>query len=187
MASTTELRNGLCIRFNNDIYTVVEFQHVKPGKGGAFVRTRLKNLTNGRVVENTFLATANIDVVRVMRKPHQFLYREDSGYNFMDTSTYDQVSVQEQMIEGAQLIKEGQEVEIAIEEETGKILYCELPPNVTLRVTYTENGVRGDTATNVTKPATVETGAAVNVPLFINEGDKIKVDTRSGAYLERVK
>jgi elongation factor P len=187
MASTSEFRNGLCIRFNNDIYTVVEFQHVKPGKGGAFVRTRLKNLTSGRVIENTFLATADLNIVRVERKPFQFLYKDDNGYHFMDTQNYDQVAVQESMLDAAELLKEGQEVEVAVESETGKILYCEMPPNVVLQVTYTEKGIRGDTATNVTKPATVETGATVNVPLFINEGDLIKIDTRTGAYSERVK
>jgi elongation factor P len=187
MATTADFRNGLCMEYNGDIYTLVEFQHVKPGKGGAFVRTKLKSLTTGRVIENTFNSGVKITTARVERRKSQFLYKDDTGYNFMNNENFEQVALQEEMVSAPQLLKEGQEVEIMVHAETEKILGCELPATVELEVTYSEPGVRGDTATNVTKPATLETGATVNVPLFINEGDRIKVDTETGAYVERVK
>lgn len=187
MATTADFRNGLCMEYNGDIYTLVEFQHVKPGKGGAFVRTKLKSLTTGRVIENTFNSGVKITTARVERRKSQFLYKDDTGYNFMNNENFEQVTLQEEMVSAPLLLKEGQEVEIMVHAETEKILGCELPANVELEVSYSEPGVRGDTATNVTKPATLETGATVNVPLFINEGDRIKVDTVTGAYVERVK
>ena len=173
MATTADFRNGLCIEFNNDLYTIVEFQHVKPGKGGAFVRTKLKNLKTGRVVENTFNAGVKITTARIERRPHQFLYRDDTGYHFMDSNTFEQIQLQEDMVPDADLIKNGQEVEILYHAETETVLSCELPPFVELQVTYTEPGVKGDTATNATKPATLETSAIINVPLFINENEVI--------------
>lgn len=187
MASTSDIRNGLCIDLNNDIYSVVEFLHVKPGKGNAFVRTKLKSLTTGKVIEQTFPAGHKIDDVRVERRKFQYLYNDESGFNFMDNETYDQVTLPEAMIESPQFLKEGSEIEILFHAVKNTPLTAEMPANIILEVTYTEPGVRGDTATNVTKPATVETGAEVKVPIFINEGDKIKIDTRTGAYLERVK
>ena len=187
MATTADFRNGLCIEFNNDLYTIIEFQHVKPGKGGAFVRTKLKSLTSGKVIENTFNSGVKITTARVERRPHQFLYKDDLGYHFMDSNTFEQVSLQEDFIENADLLKDGQEVEILYHAETETPLSCDMPPFVELTITYAEPGVRGDTATNTTKPATLETGAVIQVPLFINENEKIKVDTRTRSYSERVK
>lgn len=187
MATTADFRNGLCIELDNELYTIVEFQHVKPGKGGAFVRTKLKNLKTGKVIPNTFNAGVKIDVARVERRPYQFLYKDVSGYQFMHSQTFEQVLIEEELINAPSLMKEGQEAEIVFHADTETPLYCELPPYVILQITYTEPGERGNTATNTLKDATVETGAIVRVPLFINEGDKIKVDTRTGAYGERVR
>jgi len=187
MANTSDIKNGLCINYNNDIYTVVEFLHVKPGKGNAFVRTKLKSLTTGKVIDNTFPTGHKIDDVRVERRKYQFLYNDEQGYHFMDNETFDQVALKEQMLERANLLKPGLDIEILFHAEKEIPLTADLPPHITLEVTYTEPGVRGDTATNVTKPATVETGAEVKVPIFINQGDLIKIDTRTGDYIERVK
>ncbi len=187
MATTADFKNGLCIEFNNGLYTIVEFQHVKPGKGGAFVRTKLKNLTNGKVIENTFNAGVSVTTARIERRPHQFLYKDDLGYNFMDSNTFEQVVLEEKLVPNADLMKDGQEVEIIFHAETETPLSCELPSFVELTVTYTEPGIRGDTATNASKPATLETGAIIKVPLFINQDEKIRVDTRTYAYVERVK
>ncbi|MDD3878299.1 MAG: elongation factor P [Bacteroidales bacterium] len=187
MANTADIKNGLCIEFNNDLYTIVEFQHVKPGKGGAFVRTKLRNLRTGKVIPNTFNAGVKIDIARVERRPYQYLYKDQSGYNFMHSETYEQVVIEEQIINAPQFLKEGQSVEILFHADTETPLTCELPPFVVLEVTYSEPGVKGDTATNTLKPAEVETGAKINIPLFVETGDKIKVDTRDGSYSERVK
>lgn len=188
MANTSDIRNGLCLDYSNDIYSVVEFQHVKPGKGPAFVRTKMKSLTSGKVIDNTFPAGHKINVVRVERRKYQYLYKDDSGYHFMDGETYEQVSIEEKMITNPDLLKEGDNVEILFHAEKEIPLTLDLPQYISLKVTYTEPGERGNTAsTNVTKPATVETGATIKVPLFINEGDLIKIDTRTKAYMERVK
>ena len=187
MATTADIRKGLCIEFNNDIYYIVDFQHVKPGKGNAFVRTKLKSLTSGKVVDNTFQSGHTITDVRVERRKFQFLYKDDMGYNFMNNETFEQVSVQEAMIERAELMKEGLEVEILMQVVQDVPLSVELPQYVILEVTYTEPGLRGDTATNTLKNATVETGAEVKVPLFIDAGEKVKIDTATGNYVERAK
>lgn len=185
MATTGDFRNGLCINYNNGLYTIVSFQHVKPGKGPAFVRTKLKNLKTGKVLDHTFNAGVKIITARVERRPYQYLYKDDSGYHFMHTKTFEQFFLEEQLISAPALLKEGQEVEIVIHADTETPLSCELPSFVELEVTYTEPGVKGDTATTAIKPATVETGATINVPLFINQGDRIKVDTRTSNYTER--
>jgi elongation factor P len=187
MATTADIKKGLCIEFNNDIYYIVDFQHVKPGKGNAFVRTKLKSLKTGRVVDNTFQSGHTIDVVRVERRPFQFLYKDDMGYNFMNNETYEQLSIDEAMIENAQFMKEGLAVEILIHAVEEIPLSVELPQYVILEVTYAEPGMRGDTATNTLKPAKVETGADVRVPLFIDVGEKIKIETSTGNYIERAK
>ncbi|MBW6490572.1 MAG: elongation factor P [Lentimicrobium sp.] len=187
MATTADFKNGICIDFNGELYTLVEFQHVKPGKGAAFVRTKLRNLKTGKVIPNTFSAGVKIDIARVERRPYQFLYKDEDGYNFMHIETYEQVHIEESIINAPQFLKEGQSVEIVFHAETETPLNCELPPFVELIVTYTEPGLRGDTATNTLKPATVDTGATVHVPLFIGDGERIKVDTRTGVYSERVK
>lgn len=187
MSTTADIRNGLCIKFNHDIYKIIEFLHVKPGKGPAFVRTKLKSVTNGKVVENTFSAGHKIDVVRVETNKYQFLYKDTILYHFMNTDDYNQISIDEKLLENPQLMKEGEVVTVITNSETSLPLSVEMPPNVILEVTSTEPGVKGNTATNATKPATLETGAIVNVPLFINEGDKIKIDSFKGTYKERFK
>lgn len=188
MATTADFKNGLCIEFNGDLFTLVQFQHVKPGKGAAFVRTKLKSLTNGRVIENTFDAGEKINLARVERRPHQFLYNDELGYHFMHNETYEQITIEKNLINAPDLLKEGQYVEIVVHADTENPLSCELPPFVTMEITYTEPGLKGDTASSTAlKPAIVETGAKINVPLFVNQGDKIKIDTRDNSYVERVK
>jgi len=188
MATTADFKNGLCLEFNNDLFTIVQFQHVKPGKGSAFVRTKLKSLTTGKVIENTFNAGVKVTTARIETRPHQYLYKDDMGYNFMHTETFEQISLQEEMVPNYDLLKDGQEVQIVVHADTETPISVDLPPFVILEVTYTEPGVRGDTSsTNSLKAATVETGATIYVPLFINTGDVIKVDTRDRSYRERVK
>ena len=187
MATTADFRNGMCIELDGQYYFIVEFLHVKPGKGPAFVRTKLKNVTTGRILDKTFNSGVKIDEVRIERRPFQYLYRDDMGYNFMNSETFEQVSIPAEQIDGVEFLKEGDIVEVQIHAESGTILTAEMPPHVILEVTYTEPGIKGDTATNTLKPATVETGAVVRVPLFIETGEKIKVDTRTGAYVERAK
>jgi len=187
MSSTADFKNGLCLEYNNGLYTIVGFQHVKPGKGPAFVRTKLKNLATGKVIENTFNAGVKVTTARIERRPHQYLYKDDAGYYFMDSNNFEQVALNEDLVPFANLLKEGQVVDVLYHAETETPLSCEMPAFVELEITYAEPGMKGDTATNATKTATLETGANIQVPLFINEGEKIKVDTRSGSYSERVK
>ncbi|WP_264558762.1 elongation factor P [Flavobacterium sp. N2270] len=187
MASTSDIRNGLCIKYNHDIYKIIEFLHVKPGKGPAFVRTKLKSVSNGKVLDNTFSAGHKIDVVRVETHTYQFLYAEGETFHFMNVDNYEQITLQRSVLDAPDLLKEGTNVLLQINTETDLPLSVDMPASIVLEVTYTEPGLKGNTATNATKPATVETGASVNVPLFINEGDKIKIDTASGNYMERVK
>ena len=187
MASTADIKNGLCIEFNHGLYVVSEFQHVKPGKGPAFVRTKLKNVETGKVIENTFTSGHKITTARIERRAHQFLYKDDIGFHFMDSNNFEQVALQEDIIPSADLLKDGQEVEVLYHAELEKALTCDLPAFVELQITYTEPGIKGDTATNATKAATLETGAEIQVPLFINQDEIIKVDTRTRSYGERVK
>ncbi|MEH6680123.1 MAG: elongation factor P [Sediminicola sp.] len=187
MASTSDIRKGLCIRYNNDIYKIIEFLHVKPGKGPAFVRTKLKSISTGKVLDNTFSGGHKIEDVRVETRTYQFLYAEGENYHFMNTEDYNQITLQENSLDAPGLLKEGEVVTILFNTEDSMPLSVEMPASVVLEVTYAEPGVKGNTATNATKPAKVETGASVNVPLFINEGDKIKIDTEKGTYMERVK
>lgn len=187
MVTTSDIRNGLCIRFNNDIYKIIEFLHVKPGKGPAFVRTKLKSVTNGKVIDNTFSAGHKLDDVRVETHKFQYLYNDGEFYHFMNEADYTQIRLMEATLDNPGLMKEGEVVTVLINTEDEMPLSVDLPASVILEVTHTEPGVKGNTATNATKPATVETGAEVNVPLFINEGDKIKIETAKGTYKERVK
>jgi len=188
MASTSDFRNGLCLEYNNDLYTIVQFQHVKPGKGPAFVRTKLKSLTTGKVIENTFSSGAKVNTARVERRPYQYLYTDDLGLNFMHLETFEQISIQADMIENTDLMKEGQSVEIVVHADTETPLTVDLPPFVELQVSYTEPGEKGNTAsTSAQKPAELETGAKINVPLFVDTGEMIKVDTRDRSYSERVR
>ena len=186
MPSTSDFRPGLVIKYNNELWTVVEFQHVNPGNWRAFVRTKLKNLRSGKVIENRFRAGEAIEIIRIERKEFQFLYRDGSGYVFMDKENYEQLTVQgEQVGDGAEFLKDGESVDILF--NGTDITGIELPITVELTVTETVPGVKGDSANAGTKPAKVETGAMVNVPLFISEGEVIKIDTRTGGYIERVK
>lgn len=187
MATTSDIRKGLCINYKNDIYKVIEFLHVKPGKGPAFVRTKLKSLTTGKVVENTFSAGHKLDDIRVENRQYQYLYKDDEFYHFMQTDDYSQIRLTESILDYPGLMKEGELVTIVMNAENHMPLSVEMPANVVLEVTHTEPGVRGNTATNATKPAIVETGAEINVPLFINEGDKIRIETENSTYKERVK
>lgn len=187
MATTADIKNGMCIDMDGQYYYVVEFLHVKPGKGPAFVRTKLKNVVTGRVIDRTFSSGTRLDEVRIERRPYQYLYQDDMGYIFMNNETYDQIPIAKDLITGVDFLKEGMEVEVVSHADSETILYAELPAHVNLLITYTEPGLKGDTATNATKPATLETGAEVRVPLFINEGEMIKVDTRNSSYVERVK
>jgi len=187
MASTSDIRNGLCIKHNHDIYKIVEFLHVKPGKGPAFVRTKLRSVTNGRVLDNTFSAGHKIDIVRVETHTYQYLYAEGDDFHFMNTESFEQITMNKNVLDNPGLLKEGTNVMVQVNTETDLPLSVDMPASIILEVTYTEPGLKGNTATNATKPATVETGASVNVPLFINEGDKIKIDSASGNYMERVK
>lgn len=187
MASTSDIRNGLCIKFNHDIYKIIEFLHVKPGKGPAFVRTKLRSLTNGKVLDNTFSAGHKIDEVRVETHTYQYLYAEGDQYHFMNVDNYEQITLDKKILDAPDLLKEGTNVMVQVNTETDLPLSVDMPASVILEVTYSEPGVKGNTSTNATKPATVETGATVNVPLFINEGDKIKIDTATSSYMERVK
>ncbi|WP_435262706.1 elongation factor P [Tenacibaculum sp. nBUS_03] len=187
MATTSDIKNGLCMRYNNDIYKVVEFLHVKPGKGPAFVRTKLKSVTSGKVIDNTFPSGRKIDDVRVETHKFQYLYNEGETFHFMNQVDYSQITLEKSALDAPDLMKEGEVVTIIINSEDDMPLSVDMPASVILEVTHTEPGVKGNTATNATKPATVETGARVNVPLFINEGDKIKIETTKGTYQERIK
>ena len=187
MATTADIKNGLCIEFNHDIYSIVEFLHVKPGKGNTFMRTKLKDVVNGYVLERRFNIGEKLEDVRVERRPYQFLYKEGEEYIFMNQETYEQLPIAKDLITGVDFMKEEMIVEVVSDASTETILYAEMPVKVELEITYTEPGIKGDTATNTLKPATVETGAEVRVPLFINTGDKIRVDTRTGEYVERVR
>jgi len=186
MADTSDFRNGFTMDWNGDIWTIIEFQHVKPGKGGAFVRTKLRNVRTGRVLDNTFRAGERVEQVRVERRTYQYLYEDDLGLHFMDTDTYEQMNLPVESVPGRQYIKEGASIDILMHAETEQPLTTEIPGTVELKVTETEPGLKGDTATGATKPAVLESGATVNVPLFINEGDVIRVNTERGDYITRV-
>lgn len=187
MADTSDLRNGLIIRFKGEPFLVIEFQHVKPGKGGAFVRTVLKNMRTGKVLDNTFRSGESLDVIQIERRKYQYLYKDGDFFVLMDNETFDQINVPEDVLgEGQVYLKEGDEIQIMYDDKE-QIISAEIPMFVNLKVVETEPGFKGDTATNVLKPAKLETGAQINVPLFVNEGDLLKVDTRTGVYVERVK
>lgn len=187
MADTSDFRNGLTLIWNDDLWSIVEFQHVKPGKGGAFVRTKLKNVRNGKVVDNTFRAGEKVEVARVERHPFQFLYEDDLGMHFMHNETYEQRSVPSDLVEGRDYLKEGELADALIYVETNETVKVEVPRHVELRVVETDPGLRGDTAQGGTKPARLESGAVINVPLFVNEGDLLRVDTLTGDYITRVR
>ncbi len=187
MATTADFINGMCLDIDGSYFFITEFLHVKPGKGPAFVRTKLKNVTTGRVLDKTWNSGVKVEEVRIERRPYQFLYKDDMGYNFMHPESFEQITIAGDAIDGVQFLREGDMVEAMVHAASETILTCELPAHVILTVTYTEPGLKGDTATNTLKPATVETGAEVRVPLFIGEGEKIEIDTRTGAYVGRVR
>jgi len=188
MATTADFKNGLWLDFNGKPCSIVWFQHVKPGKGGAFVKVKMRNLETGRILENTYNAGEKIDVISIERRPYQFLYKDDMGFNFMHTETFEQISLNPNLVDNADLMKEGQTVEMMFHADEERVLTCELPQFVEMEITYTEPAVKGDTAsTNALKAATIETGAEIMVPLFINQGERIRVDTRDRSYYERCK
>ena len=185
MATTNDLKNGTVLKIDGQLWAVVEFQHVKPGKGGAFVRTKLKNVLSGKVVDKTFNAGLKVETANVDKRDMQYLYKDGTDFIFMDASTYDQLPVSEATVgDAASYLLENQQAMVATNE--GIPLYVELPPSVVLEITYTEPGLQGDRSTGGTKPATVETGAEIQVPLFLDIGTRVKVDTRDGSYLGRV-
>lgn len=187
MPDTSDFRNGLTLVWNNDLWTIIEFMHVKPGKGGAFVRSKLKNVKSGKIVDNTFRAGEKVDTARVERHQYQFLYEDDMGLNLMHTETYDQIYISPDMVSsGRGFIKEGGIVEVLVHAETDQPLTVEIPKHLELIIVQTDPGLKGDTATGATKPAVLESGATVYVPLFLNEGDMIRVDTTTGQYQARV-
>ncbi|MDO5510504.1 MAG: elongation factor P [Weeksellaceae bacterium] len=187
MATTSDIRKGMCINFNHDTYKIIEFLHVKPGKGPAFVRTKLKSVTTGKVLDNTFSAGHKIDEVRVETRTYQYLYDDDNGFHFMNNDDYSQVYINKELIENPQFMKPGENVTILFRADDEMPLSAELPNSVVMEITHTEPGLKGDTATNATKPATTETGAEIRVPLFINEGDRVRINTDDGSYQERMK
>jgi elongation factor P len=187
MANTSDIKNGLCIKHNEKLYSIIEFQHVKPGKGPAFVRTKLRHIESGKVVDNTFSAGHKIDIVRIERRQYQYLYQEGADFIFMNNESFEQVNINPKLIEKPGFLQEGLVCEIMFHAEEETALVVDLPTYITATVTYTEPGVKGDTATNTMKPATIDSGAEIKVPLFIGIDEVIKVDTRTGVYVERVK
>ena len=187
MATTADISRGMIINLDGSLYSVVEFGENKTARAAAKVWAKLKGVDNSRSIEKTWNSGDNIYPVRVEKRPYQFLYKDDTGYNFMDSESFEQIALQEETIDAPQYLKEGQEVGILINTDNDQILGAELPDKITLLITYCEPGVRGDTATRTLKPATLETGATVGVPLFVNEGELIRVNTKTGEYVERVK
>ena len=187
MINAQDIKNGVCIRLENQLYFCIEFLHVKPGKGNTFMRTKLKNVVDGRVIERRFNIGEKLEDVRVERRPYQFLYMDGTDAIFMNQETFDQVPINKDIVSGSAFMKEGDVVDVVTDASTESVLYAEMPIKTVLEVTYTEPGVKGDTATNTLKPATVESGAEVRVPLLINVGEKIEIDTRDGSYVGRVR
>lgn len=187
MASTSDIKNGLCITHNNAPYQIIEFLHVKPGKGAAFVRTKMRNLNDGRVLEHTFPSGAKLDDINIEYRTYQFLYNDTDGYHFMNMDTYEQIPMAKELINAPNFLKDGMECMVLFHADEDRALSVEIPQTVVLEVTYTEPGIKGNTATNTLKPATVETGTEVRVPLFIELGEKIVVNTADGTYKERAK
>lgn len=187
MINSQDIKNGVCIRLDGRLYFVIEFLHVKPGKGNTFMRTKLRDVVDGRVLERTFQIGLKLEDVRVERRPYQYLYQEGEDLIFMNQETFEQIPIEKNKITGVEYMKEGDIVDVLSDTSTETVLSAEIPTKVVLQVTYTEPGLKGDTATNTLKPATLETGAEVRVPLFINEGELIEIDTRDGSYVGRVK
>ncbi|MBR1469459.1 MAG: elongation factor P [Prevotella sp.] len=187
MIKSQDIKKGTCIRMDGKLYFCIDFLHVKPGKGNTIMRTTLKDVVSGRVLEKRFNIGESLEDVRVERRPYQYLYMEGADYIFMNNETFDQIPIAKDLITGVEYMKEGDVVEVVSDADTNTILYAEMPVKTTLRVTHSEPGIKGDTATNTLKPATLETGVEIRVPLFIDEGELVLVDTRDGSYLQRVK
>jgi elongation factor P len=187
MIKSQDIKKGTCIRMDGKLYFCIDFLHVKPGKGNTIMRTTLKDVVSGRVLEKRFNIGESLEDVRVERRAYQYLYQEGDDYIFMNQETYDQIPIAKDLITGVDFMKESDIVEVVSDADTNTILYAEMPVKTILRITHSEPGIKGDTATNATKPATLETGVEVRVPLFVNEGDLIQVDTRDGSYLQRMK
>lgn len=187
MINSQDIKKGTCIRLDGKLYFCVDFLHVKPGKGNTIMRTTLKDVVKGGQIERRFNIGEKLEDVRVERRPYQFLYSEGSDNIFMNNETFEQIPIAKDLVTGVDFMKEGDTVEVVSDASTETVLYAEMPVKTVLKITYTEPGLKGDTATNTLKPATVETGATVRVPLFINEGELIEVDTRDGSYVGRVK
>jgi elongation factor P len=187
MATTAEIKNGVCIKHNEKLFQIIEFQHVKPGKGPAFVSTKMRQIESGKVLDHTFSAGHKIEIVRIENREYQYLYQEGNQFVFMNNETFEQVNIPASMVEKPLFLQEGMVCNILFHAEEEMPLVLELPMYVISEVTYTEPGLKGDTATNTMKPATIATGAEIRVPLFIDTGEVIKIDTRTGVYVERVK
>jgi elongation factor P len=187
MADTSDIKKGICMKFNNKVHRVVDFQHVKPEKSPAFVRTKMKNLENGRVIDNTFSSGAKIEIVRVEHREYQFLYKEENGFAFMHSETFEQVVIPEYSIENPLFLRDGDIVKIVFNADDEVPLYCEMAAHIVFEITYAEPAVKGNTANHTTKKATTDTGAEINVPLFVNIGDKVKINSVTGDFMERVK
>ena len=187
MIKSQDIKKGTCIRMDGKLYFCIDFLHVKPGKGNTIMRTTLKDVVSGRVLEKRFNIGEALEDVRVERRPYQYLYLEGEDYIFMNNETFEQVPIAKELITGVEYMKESDIVEVVSDADTETILYAEMPVKTVLRITHSEPGIKGDTATNTTKPATLETGVEIRVPLFINEGELVQVDTRDGSYLQRVK
>lgn len=187
MATTADISRGMILKLDGSLYSVVEFGQNKTARAAAKVWAKLKGVDNGRSIEHTWNSGDTVFPVRVERKDYQFLYKDDSGYTFMDTENFEQVTLAESFVDAPQFLKDGQEVSVLMNTETDQPMSVELPDKIVLQVTYSEPGLKGDTATRTLKPAKVETGATVNVPLFVNEGEMIRVNTKTGEYVERVK
>lgn len=187
MASMGDIKKGLCINYNHDIYKVIEFLHVKPGKGPAFVRTKLRSVTTGKVIDNTFSPGNKLDEVKVRTGKYQYLYDDENGFTFMNSEDYSQIYVNKNMVDNSQFMKPGEEVTIILKDDDDTPLSVDLPPNVVVEITEALPGVKGNTATNALKDAVIETGATISVPLFIETGDKIRISTADGSYIERLK
>ncbi len=187
MIKSQDIKKGTCIRMDGKLYFCIDFLHVKPGKGNTIMRTTLKDVVSGRVLEKRFNIGESLEDVRVERRPYQYLYQEGADYIFMNQETFDQIPIAKDLITGVDFMKESDIVEVVSDADTNTILYAEMPVKTDLRITHSEPGIKGDTATNATKPATLETGVEIRVPLFVDEGDLVQVDTRDGSYLNRVK
>ena len=187
MINSQDIKKGVAVRMDGGIWVCIDFQHRKPGKGNTIVNIKLKNVTDGRVLERRFNIGEKLEEVQITRRPYQYLYKEGEDYIFMNQETYDQTPIPAELVSGVEFMKESDIVEVVSDADTDTVLYAEMPVKTVLRVTHSEPGVKGDTATNTLKPATLETGVEIRVPLFIEEGELVQVDTRDGSYLQRVK